>query len=280
MIGSLRSRGKSLPWLAPSVGILCFLYLLPLAKVLVISILEPNFGFANYEKLVLDDGLRRVFWTTFRISGITTIVSVFLGYIVAFVMVKSTLRQFRTMAVCVLVPFWISVLVRAFAWVVLLRSGGVVNSALIGMGIISQPLDLVYNDFGVIVGMVHYMVPLAVLTLYGQMSGIDVRLTMAARGLGAGPWYAFRRAFLPLSVPGIAAAAILVFISALGFYITPAMLGGGKTLMLAEYVSVTISSTVNWGLGTAMASTLAFLVLLLLFILSRIVDLRRVFGGA
>lgn len=278
--GKLRGRGTSLPWLMPALGILCFLYLLPLAKVLVISVLEPSFGFANYEKLVLDDGLRRVFWTTFRISGITTVVSVFLGYIVAFVMVNSTPRQLRIMAVCVLIPFWISVLVRAFAWVVLLRSGGVINSVLLKMGIISQPLELVYNDFGVIVGMVHYMVPLAVLTLYGQMSGIDVRLKMAARGLGASPWYAFRRTFLPLSVPGIAAAAILVFISALGFYITPAMLGGGKTLMLAEYVSVTITSTVNWGLGTAMASTLAILVLLLLFVLSRVVDLRRVFGGA
>jgi len=222
MVNRLRRVLPSLPWLAPALIILLIAYLLPLAKVLTVSVLEPAAGFGNYEKLLLDEGMRHIFWTTFRISGITTVISVALGYVVALAMVNAPLRQFHLMLVCVLIPFWISVLVRAFAWVVLLRSGGVINSALIALGIIKEPLDLLYNDFGVVVGMVHYMVPLAVLTIYGQMSGIDTRLAMAARGLGAGPTYAFARVFFPLSVPGIAAAAILIFITALGFYIVPA----------------------------------------------------------
>ncbi|MFK4557217.1 putative spermidine/putrescine transport system permease protein [Caballeronia udeis] len=280
MVNRLRRVFPSLPWLAPALIILLIVYLLPLAKVLTISVMEPVVGFGNYEKLLLDAGMRHIFWTTFRISGITTVVSVALGYVVALAMVNAPRRQFQLMLVCVLIPFWISVLVRAFAWIVLLRSGGVINSALLSLGIIKEPLDLLYNDFGVVVGMVHYMVPLAVLTIYGQMSGIDTRLAMAARGLGARPLYAFARIFLPLCVPGISAAAILIFITALGFYIVPAMLGGGKTLMLAEYVSLMINATVDWGMGTAMASTLAVLVLMLMFLLSRIVNLRRVFGGA
>jgi len=279
-IGTLRNKSAPLSWLLPAMIILLLVYLLPLVQVIAISVLEPSIGFGNYKNLLLDEELRRIFWTTFRISGLTTVISVALGYVVAFAMVNSTPRMFRLMLICVLIPFWISVLVRAFAWMTLLRSGGLVNQTLIGVGLIDEPLDLIYNEFGVVLGMVHYMVPLAVLTLYGQMSGIDPRLAIAARGLGAGPWYAFRRIFLPLSLPGIAAACILIFISGLGFYIVPALLGGGRTLMLAEYVSLMISTTVNWGQGTAMASTLAILVLLLMFLLSRIVDLRRVFGGA
>jgi putative spermidine/putrescine transport system permease protein len=267
-------------WTVPALLILCFLYLYPLINVLGISVVEPHPGLGNYAMLAASPGIRRVFWTTFRISTTATVLSVGLGYVVAYAMVHASSRHARLMLVCVLVPFWISVLVRAFAWVVLLRSEGVVNTALFDLGVIGQPLKLVYNETGVLVGTVHYMVPLAILTLYGQLSGIDQRLTMAARGLGAGPWFAFRRIFLPLSVPGIAAAAILVFIFGLGFYIIPALLGGGKTLMLAEYVSVLITETLNWGLGMAMASTLMVLALLLLLVASRVIDLRRVFGAA
>jgi putative spermidine/putrescine transport system permease protein len=128
--------------------------------------------------------------------------------------------------------------------------------------------------------MVHYMAPMAVLTLYVNMQGIDRRLVAAARGLGASRREAFLRVFLPLSLPGIVAAGILVFIFSLGFYITPAILGGGKTLMVAEYISVMITETLNWGTGTMMASTLMIAVLALLAILSRVVDLRRLFGAA
>jgi putative spermidine/putrescine transport system permease protein len=147
------------------------------------------------------------------------------------------------------------------------------------MGLITQPLELLYNEIGVVIGMVHYMVPLAVLTLYGQMSGIDRRLVPAARGLGAGATAAFLRIYLPMSLPGIVAAAILVFVFSLGFYITPALLGGGKTLMAAEYISLMVKETLNWGLGTALASTLMLIVFALIAVLSRVVDLRQIFGS-
>jgi putative spermidine/putrescine transport system permease protein len=177
------------------------------------------------------------------------------------------------------VPFWISILVRAFAWILLLRAEGLINNLLIALHVIDDPLDLLYNEFGVIVGTIHYMIPIAVLTLYGQMEGIDRRLLTAARGLGAGPFFAFRTVFLPLSIPGIVAATILIFINGIGFFIIPALLGGGKTLMLAEYIGLLITTTVNWGLGTTLATVLVLIVLGLLFTMSRFVNLRRALGG-
>jgi putative spermidine/putrescine transport system permease protein len=177
------------------------------------------------------------------------------------------------------VPLWISVLVRAFAWVTLLRRQGLVNNTLLELGVIAEPLPLVWNEFGIIVGMVHYMVPFAVLPMLAAMREIDPRLLAAARGLGASRGEVFRRVFLPLSMPGVIAAGVLVFIFSLGFYITPAILGGGKTLMVAEWIGLQILDLIRWGLGTMMATMLVIAILLTLVVFSRVVDLRRIFGS-
>ena len=272
--------GTAWPWLAPAVLLLGVCYFVPLLRVLGISLSEPDPGLGNYLRLASDGALQHIIATTLRISIETTALSVAIGYLIAFAMVTGTPRRRAVMLVCVLVPFWISVLVRAFAWVALLRTEGLVNNTLIALHLIAEPLDLLYNEKGVVIGMVHCLVPVAVLTLYGQMQGIDQRLMVAARGLGAGPFTAFRRVFLPLSLPGIAAAGVLVFISAMGFFIVPALLGGGKTLMAAEYISLLLNTTVNWGQGTTLASVLVLLVLGLVLVLSRVVDLRRALGGA
>jgi putative spermidine/putrescine transport system permease protein len=168
--------------------------------------------------------------------------------------------------------------VRAFAWVTLLRRQGLVNNALMEIGIIQEPLQLVWNELGIIIGMVHYMVPFAVLPMLASMQEIDPRLLAAARGLGASRREVFLRVFLPLSKPGVIAAAVLVFIFSLGFYITPAILGGGKTLMVAEWISLQILDLIRWGLGTMMATMLVLTILVTLAIFSRLVNLKRVFG--
>jgi putative spermidine/putrescine transport system permease protein len=275
-------RRQSVAWLmiTPALLLLVVFYIVPLSQVLWISVAEPKPGLSNYALLIDNAGIQRVLWTTFRISLVTTLIAVALAYVVAYAILHAAPRHRQLALLFVLLPFWISVLVRAFAWVALLRSGGVVNTLLRSLGLIDQPLALLYNEIGVVIGMVHYMAPMAVLTLYANMQGIDRRLVAAARGLGAAPGEAFLRVFLPLSLPGIVAAGILVFIFSLGFYITPAILGGGKTLMVAEYISVMITETLNWGTGTMMASTLMIAVLALLAILSRFVDLRRIFGAA
>jgi putative spermidine/putrescine transport system permease protein len=260
--------------LLPAAGLLLVFYLFPILNVLVVSVVEPRLGLGNYVELFSSPPLRTIFGTTFRIAAETTCTSLVLGYSIAYALVQGASRL---LLLCVLLPFWISTLVRAFSWMVILRSKGLLNSALSALHL--QPLNLMFNEPAVVIGMVHYMVPLAALTMYAQMRSIDLRLVQAARGLGARPLEAFLRVFLPLTVPGIIAATVLIFISASGFFIIPAILGGGKSLMIAEYISFLITQTLNWGLGTALATTLALLVLALLGILSKFVKITQLFGG-
>jgi putative spermidine/putrescine transport system permease protein len=186
----------------------------------------------------------------------------------------------RAILFCVLVPFWLSVLVRAFAWTTMLRSEGVLNGALMGLGLTEAPLPLMYNQPGVVVGMVHYMTPYAVLILFSHMQSIDRRLMDAARGLGASPGQAFGRIWFPLSLPGLLAATVFVFIFSLGFFITPALLGGGKTVMVAEYIGIQITSTLRWGVATALCVLLLVAVFLAVGAMSRLMSVNTLFGGA
>jgi putative spermidine/putrescine transport system permease protein len=160
----------------------------------------------------------------------------------------------------------------------LLRNDGLVNQFLEALGVIHQPIQLVRNDFGVIVGMVHVMAPLAILPLFAALRGIDPRLLAAARGLGCGPIRSFLYVFLPLSKPGLAAAALLVFIFSLGFYVTPAILGGGKVIMVAEYIRVQFEQTLRWGLAAMMATSLLVTVLAILAITAPMTNMRGIMG--
>jgi putative spermidine/putrescine transport system permease protein len=265
--------------LLPAFLLMTIFYLAPIAQVLAISVTEPTPGLDNYERLFTNPAVQRVIGTTLRICIITTLISLALGYVLAYVIALASPRAQRWWLLGVLVPLWISVLVRAFAWVTLLRRQGLVNQGLQGMGVIDEPLQLVWNEFGIVVGMVHYMVPYAVLPMLASMREIDPRVLAAARGLGASRFTAFTRVFLPLSAPGLAAAAVLVFIVTLGFYITPAILGGGKTLMAAEWIKLQILDLVRWGLGTMLATVMVLTILVTLAIFSRVIDLGRMFGA-
>lgn len=265
--------------LLPALLLVVVFYVAPILQVLTISVTEPEPGLGNYERLFTSPAVQRVILTTLRICVITTVFALLLGYAIAYAITLASPRARSWWILAVLVPLWISVLVRAFAWVTLLRRQGLVNNSLLELGVIAEPLPLVWNEFGIIVGMVHYMVPFAVLPMLASMREIDPRLLAAARGLGASRGEVFRRVFLPLSMPGVIAAGVLVFIFSLGFYITPAILGGGKTLMVAEWIGLQILDLIRWGLGTMMATMLVIAILLTLAVFSRIVDLRRIFGA-
>ena len=257
---------------------LALLYLYPLATVLWLSVTVPSPGVGNFAALASSAAVQRIVLTTLRVCLTTTVLALAIGYLIAYAALHVRPRHAAAMLFVVLLCFWLSVLIRAFAWLMLLQSRGVVNTALMAWGVIDAPLALVRNELGVVIGMVHYMVPYAVLPLYANMKGIDARLVPAARGLGASRWQAFVRVYLPQSLPGLAAAGILVFIFSLGFYVTPALLGGGKTVMIAEYIALQITDTLNWGLATALATTLLIAVLAILAAAARVVDLRQVFG--
>lgn len=263
----------------PAFLLMTAIYIAPILQVLAISVTEPTVGFDNYERLLTNAGVQRAIITTLRIGLITTAIALLLGYVLAYVIALASPTAQRWWLLAVLVPLWISVLVRAFAWVTLLRRQGLVNQGLMSAGIIDAPLALVWNELGIVIGMVHYMVPYAVLPMLASMREIDPRLLAAARGLGASRFTVFRRIFFPLSAPGLAASGVLVFIFSLGFYITPAILGGGRTLMAAEWIKMQILDIVRWGMGAMLATVLVIAILTTLAVFSRVVNLKRLFGA-
>lgn len=268
-------------WLliAPAFALMLFFYLVPLVQLLWISVTEPAPGLGNYLMVFESGPIRRIIWTTLRVCVETTIPTIILGYLVAYAMVHVGRGPFTWMMLCVMLSFWVSVLVRAFSWLVMLNSQGVVNSALLATGIISQPLSLAYNETGVVIAIIHFMLPFAVLPIYANMVGIDKSYVSAARGLGASPWQAFWRVYFPLSRPGIIGASVLVFVFSLGFFVTPAIMGGGKVVMLAEYISIQIQDLLRWGLAATLAALLLISVFAILVLMSRFVNLRVLFGA-
>jgi putative spermidine/putrescine transport system permease protein len=272
---------RRISWLliAPALAMVVIFYFTPLARVLWISVSEPALGFDNYALLFTSAPILRMLITTARICVFTTVITLVLAYVVAYVLTHTSRLAQRVMVIGVLLPLWMSVLVRAFAWVTLLRREGLLNKALMAAGLIDEPLALMWNEIGVVIGMVHYMLPLGILPLWAAMRAVDGSCLAAARSLGAGPVRTFFRVFLPLSLPGIIGAGLLVFIFSLGFFITPAILGGGKTIMAAEYINVQIQESLRWGVGTMIASTLIATIFLLMFVLGRVVDLRTLFGA-
>jgi ABC-type spermidine/putrescine transport system permease subunit I len=180
----------------------------------------------------------------------------------------------------VLVPFWSSLLVRTFAWEVILRDTGIINRTLAQLGLITSPLPLLRETYSVLIGMSQILLPFMVLPIYTVMRRIDPEYGKAAANLGAPPITAFRRVFLPLSLPGVVAGSLLVFILALGFYITPAVLGSPKNTMLSEFIVLKATTgSLDWGLASAMAVVLLVLALVVLLVASRFVRLRDVFGS-
>lgn len=269
-------------WLlvAPFLLVILGFYFGPMLNILWLSVTDPAPGLGNYQKLFESDTLARIVWTTLRVCLITTIFSVGVGYCIAYAMVHAHEKNQRAMLTLILISFWISVLVRTFSWLMLLGRNGLVNQSLDAIGIVSQPVAFMRNELGVLIGMIHYMVPYAVLPLMANMQTLDSRIMAASRNLGASGAQTFRRIYLPLTTPGLVAAFLLVFILSLGFYVTPAILGGGKVLMVAEYVSVQLLVTLKWGTAAMLGALMLFSVFALLWIMSRFMSLDTVFGGS
>jgi putative spermidine/putrescine transport system permease protein len=199
---------------------------------------------------------RSVLWRTFSVSGLVTLLTLIIGYPYAFFMTRATGRVAALLALVVLLPFWTSLMVRTAAWIVLLQENGIVNSTLVWLGVIEKPMRLIYNRVGVVVAMTHVLLPFMVLPLAAVMKGIRPETVRAARSLGAAPFTAFRRIYLPQSLPGVAAGALLVFISAIGYYITPALVGGADDQMLSWFIAFYVNDTINWGLAAALGLVL------------------------
>lgn len=214
---------------------------------------------------------------TFVVSASVTLICLILGYPLAALIARSKGVVANTLLVLVLLPFWTSLLVRTSAWVVLLQSRGVVNSALAWAGVIdpAQPLELIYNRIGVLVAMTHILLPFMVLPIYSVMRGIPPVYLRAASSLGAPPFMAFWRVYLPMSLPGVSAGALLVFILALGYYITPALVGGPRDQMVSYFIAYYSNQVTNWGMAAALSGILLVAVLILYAVYNRLVGIDR-----
>jgi putative spermidine/putrescine transport system permease protein len=264
----------------PLLIVLIVAFLVPMWLMVVRSVTDPpGAGLANYQEFFSSEADLRVLGNTFYIAAISTISCLLIGYPYAYLMAIVPQRVAGILLIFVLVPFWSSLLVRTFAWEVILRDVGLINTALKGLGLIDQPLPLIRNTFSVILGMTQILLPFMVMPLYTVMQRIDPELTRAAANLGAPPAKAFRRVFLPLSYPGVTAGCLLVFVLALGFYITPTILGSARDTMISRFIADQIQQRVNWGLGTAMSVVLMVVTFVCLAIASRFVKLRDVYGA-
>jgi len=222
---------------------------------------------------------RDVFARTFTISFGVTALCLILGFPVAFLLATLPPGRSNLLMIFVLLPFWTSLLVRTCAWIVLLQSNGVVNDSLRWLGIIDEPLRLIYNRFGVYVAMTHVLLPFMILPLYSSMKAISPAYMRAAASLGAPPVTAFRRIYLPQTLPGIGAGSLLVFILALGYYITPALVGGGADQMISYFIALYTIETANWGLASALGAVLLLATLLLGVVYGKLVHGQQVTGG-
>ena len=216
-----------------------------------------------------------IFLRTFWIGFVVTALCLLLGYPLAYKLASLPVRISNLLLILVLLPFWTSLLVRTGAWVVLLQREGVINDLLIALGLVSDPLQLVYNRFGVYVAMTHILLPFMVLPLYSVMRGIPPQYMRAAASLGAGPVRAFLRVYLPQTVPGIGAGCLLVFILAIGYYITPALVGGANDQMVSYFVAFFTNQTINWGMASALGAVLLIVTLLLFALYARLVGIDR-----
>lgn len=249
--------------LAPLLLLLALAYGIPFLGVMKWSVTLPEPGLGQYRALLTDPLVQSVFVRTARICALVTVTAVAAAYAIAYVWVRGTPGQRLAAEYCILVPFWISVLTRAFGWVALLSNQGLINTWLRATGILDEPLALVRNEFGVVVGMTHFLIPFAVFPIASAMRALDERVLLAARGLGASRIRIFWSIFVPMTMSGIIGAALIVFVFALGFFITPAILGGGRSVMVAELVYLRIFQSPDWGLGAAISITLVLIVGLL-----------------
>ena len=266
--------------LVPILAYLAVFYVYPLARILLLSVYGPRLTFDHFLRMVTVPVYTQVLMRSFRIALLVTVLSLVLGYPVAYLLSTLKPRRVALLMPVILVPFTISVLVRSYAWMAILGRQGLVNTLLGRLGLTQQPLEILYNEFGVLLGMVHILLPFFILPAYSVMIRIDRDLLKAAYIMGATPARGFLEVFLPLSLPRIIGGGLLVFIQALGFFVTPALLGGPRDTMISMLIELQISQLLNWGFAAALSSVLLIATLGGFMLLTRIVRVPILWGEA
>jgi ABC-type spermidine/putrescine transport system permease subunit I len=264
---------------APLALYMLAFYALPVASMLFRSIADPTWTLENYRRLADDSVFLAVSWTTLRTALVVTLGTLLLGYPVALALSRLRHAAAAIVLAIVLLPFWTSVLVRSYAWMVLLGRRGLINELLLSAGIIDAPLRLLNTPLAVHVAMIHILLPYMILPIASVLQRIDSALIRAAAGLGASPRNVFAQVVLPLSVPGVVAGVLLVFVLSLGFYITPALVGGPRDLMLSMLIAQQVD-LLNWPYAACLSMALLAMTLLLILAFQRLPAVRQVLRAA
>lgn len=270
-----RQNWHTIGLLAPALIFLLLLFVAPLARLFSLAFTDEGGVLATFAILADSQVYRRVMVNTLVVAVFVTAITVVLAWPVAYVLTRLKGICFGLALYGVLFPFWISVLVRTFSWMILLERNGPINRFLQGIGVTDQPLALLFNDTGVTIGMVHVLLPYAIMPLYAAMTRIDRRLLLASDGLGAGLLDTFFRVYFPLALPGLLGGATFVFLLSLGFFITPALLGGANAITLSMLIASFVTDRLAWSLAAAGSLTLLVVVLVLLAVAARLLPLDK-----
>jgi len=265
--------------LYPLVFYLVIIFVYPLLRSFFQSFFDPNFTLVHYIHFFTESVYLQVIINTFKIAASVTLFCLLLGYPFAYLLSSISPTMSNRLMTIVLLPFWVSLLVRTYAWMVLLGRNGVINSVLLSLGLTNSPVKLIYNAIGVNVGMVHVLLPYMILTICSVMKGIDRNLLKASQSLGANRFQTFFRIFFPLSLPGVGGGCLLVFIMAIGFFITPALLGGTKDIMISQLIEAHVTTLLNWNFAFAISFILLVVTALILLIYNRFLGIDKLWGG-
>lgn len=285
----LSAADRRRPWLllAPSLITLVVLMILPIAIMTVFSFYEfvtagverQVFTTQNWRDFLTDPFYHMFLWKTVRVSAITAVLCALMGYPAAYCIAITTYRHKWVLLLLLIVPFWISFTIRTFSWIHILGEQGAINVTLMKLGLVSEPLPMLYTEGAVIMGMIHFLLPYMILNVYVAIEGIDRNLISAARTLGCTAWQAFYEVVLPLSLPGLMAGLLLCFVLAAGSYVTPQILGSTKDALFGNIIFDTIMGELNWPMGSTLSLVLLILLGAVAAIYSRYMGLSRVFRG-
>lgn len=273
------------PWvlLSPSLLAIALLVVIPMAFILVYSFYENidlavdkvAFQFGNWQEVITDGYYHTAIWKTLRLSLIVTVLAAVLGYIPAYFIAMTKFRDKWLLLLLLILPFWVSFIIRTLSWIHIFGNQGALNGLLQFIGLTDAPLSLMYNEFTVIVGFIHVFLPYMILNIYVSLEGIDENLEPAARTLGATPFQAFREVTLPLSMPGLGAGCLLVFVLTGGSYVTPLILGGPDDFLFGNLIYDAVVTELNWPMGATLSFTLLLLLGLVVVIYSRLMGLNQ-----
>ena len=275
------------PWylLSPALLAITLMIVVPMCFILVYSFYENidlavdvvAFQFGNWQELFSDNYYHNAIWKTLWMAIIVTVICAVLGYIPAYYIVHTRFKHKWLLLLLLILPFWVSFIIRTLSWIHIMGNQGAINVVLQWLGLIDEPLSMMYNQFAVVVGFIHVFLPFMILNVYVSLDGVDRNLEPAARTLGCTPWQAFREVTLPLSLPGLGAGSLLVFVLTAGSYVTPLILGGPSDFLFGNLIYDAVITELNWPMGATLSFALLVILGVIVVIYSKLMGLNQIY---